>query len=160
MLKYSTILLELAMSAPPRVVGVRQTCSAATLLRRSGASRSRRVLSTRLGVARVATASTIKAPEVALDSAALAAAGAPHFEGANTVFVEEFRIRGNEAGPEQRANIVTIANLLQVRGSGTAARSCARRWLVAPHPPTHPHTNALTRPPSTPLPRHFVGGGR
>ena len=95
-----------------------------------------------------------------VDSAAVAAAGAPHFEGANTVFVEEFRIRGNEAGPEQRANIVTIANLLQVRGSGTAARSCARRWLVAPHPPTHPHTNALTRPPSTPLPGHFVGGGR
>jgi hypothetical protein len=31
-----------------------------------------------------------------------------------TVFIEEFRIRGNEAGPDQRANIITIANLLQV----------------------------------------------
>jgi fatty acyl-ACP thioesterase A len=37
-----------------------------------------------------------------------------HFEASNTVFVEEFRIRGNEAGPDQRANIITIANLLQV----------------------------------------------
>jgi len=39
-----------------------------------------------------------------------------HFEHDNTVFVEEFRIRGNEAGPDQRANIITIANLLQVGG--------------------------------------------
>lgn len=38
-----------------------------------------------------------------------------HFEQNSTVFVEEFRIRGNEAGPDQRANIITIANLLQVR---------------------------------------------
>jgi hypothetical protein len=37
-----------------------------------------------------------------------------HFEENRTVFVEEFRIRGNEAGPDQRANITTIANLLQV----------------------------------------------
>ncbi|WIA37458.1 hypothetical protein OEZ86_014375 [Tetradesmus obliquus] len=33
-----------------------------------------------------------------------------------TVFIEEFRIRGNEAGPDQRANIITIANLLQEVG--------------------------------------------
>jgi hypothetical protein len=37
-----------------------------------------------------------------------------------TVFIEEFRIRGNEAGPDQRANIITIANLLQVRNSSSA----------------------------------------
>lgn len=41
-----------------------------------------------------------------------------HFEHDNTVFVEDFRIRGNEAGPDQRANIITIANLLQVGGWG------------------------------------------
>ncbi|GBF96834.1 oleoyl-acyl carrier thioesterase chloroplastic-like [Raphidocelis subcapitata] len=34
----------------------------------------------------------------------------------NTSFVEEFRIRGNECGPDQRANIITIANLLQEVG--------------------------------------------
>jgi fatty acyl-ACP thioesterase A len=44
----------------------------------------------------------------------LPAPEAAHFEADNTVFVEEFRIRGNEAGPDQRANIITIANLLQV----------------------------------------------
>lgn len=32
----------------------------------------------------------------------------------STAFVEQLRIRGYEAGPDQRANIVTIANLLQV----------------------------------------------
>jgi len=31
----------------------------------------------------------------------------------NTVFTEEFRIRGNEAGPDQRTNIISIANLMQ-----------------------------------------------
>jgi hypothetical protein len=53
-----------------------------------------------------------------------------HFELNNTVFVEEFRIRGNEAGPDQRANIITIANLLQV---GALLRVCAcvvRWWCV------------------------------
>lgn len=39
-----------------------------------------------------------------------------HFEACNTVFVEEFKIRGSEAGPDQRANIITIANLLQEVG--------------------------------------------
>ncbi len=31
-----------------------------------------------------------------------------------TSFTEQFRIRGYEAGPDQRANIITMANLLQV----------------------------------------------
>lgn len=44
-----------------------------------------------------------------------------HFEAGNTVFVEEFRIRGNEAGPDQKANIITIANMLQVGVWGEAA---------------------------------------
>eukprot|EP00879_Flechtneria_rotunda_P001457 GHRR01001611.1.p1 GENE.GHRR01001611.1~~GHRR01001611.1.p1 ORF type:complete len:446 (+),score=123.10 GHRR01001611.1:244-1581(+) len=39
-----------------------------------------------------------------------------HFTENRTVFAEEFRIRGNEAGPDQRANIITIANLLQEIG--------------------------------------------
>eukprot|EP00878_Enallax_costatus_P012245 GHUV01012788.1.p1 GENE.GHUV01012788.1~~GHUV01012788.1.p1 ORF type:complete len:128 (+),score=15.71 GHUV01012788.1:217-600(+) len=45
---------------------------------------------------------------------ALPAPNAARFEDDCTLFVEEFRIRGNEAGPDQRANIITIANLLQV----------------------------------------------
>lgn len=32
-------------------------------------------------------------------------------------FKEEYRIRGYEVSPDQRATIVTIANLLQVSGS-------------------------------------------
>ena len=34
-----------------------------------------------------------------------------------TAFVEEHRIRAYEVGPDQRATIVTIANLLQVRAA-------------------------------------------
>jgi hypothetical protein len=54
----------------------------------------------------------------------LPAPNAAHFEADNTIFLEEFRIRGNEAGPDQRANIITIANLLQVcasRSTGTSS---------------------------------------
>jgi hypothetical protein len=40
--------------------------------------------------------------------------GSARFLHGNTIFTEEFRIRGNEAGPDQRTNIITIANLLQV----------------------------------------------
>jgi hypothetical protein len=62
------------------------------------------------------------APVVALDPvhACLPSPQPAHFEQHNTVFVEEFRIRGNEAGPDQRANIITIANLLQVRVGASA----------------------------------------
>ncbi|KAF6251288.1 acyl-ACP thioesterase-domain-containing protein [Scenedesmus sp. NREL 46B-D3] len=47
-----------------------------------------------------------------------------------TVFIEEFRIRGNEAGPDQRANIITIANLFRC---GTPA---GRDWGRRTHPAT------------------------
>lgn len=50
-----------------------------------------------------------------------------HFEAGNTVFVEEFRIRGNEAGPDQKANIITIANMLQV-GWWREQQHHQRRW--------------------------------
>lgn len=62
-------------------------------------------------------AASITAEAVALPTVAHIALPAPeaaHFEDDGTAFVEEFRIRGNEAGPDQRANIITIANLLQV----------------------------------------------
>lgn len=58
-------------------------------------------------------AEPITAPPTVAHSTLLAPEAA-HFEDDSTVFVEEFRIRGNEAGPDQRANIITIANLLQV----------------------------------------------
>lgn len=38
----------------------------------------------------------------------------------NRVFVEEHRLRGYEAGPDRRATILTIANLLQEAGSNHA----------------------------------------
>lgn len=43
----------------------------------------------------------------------------PHpskFVNKNTSFIEEFRIRGNECGPDQHANMITMANLLQEVG--------------------------------------------
>jgi fatty acyl-ACP thioesterase A len=55
----------------------------------------------------------------------LPAPDAAHFEADNTIFVEEFRIRGNEAGPDQRANIITIANLLQVCVSSSTSSTAA-----------------------------------
>lgn len=46
----------------------------------------------------------------------LPATGSARFLHGNTQFTEEFRIRGNEAGPDQRTNIIGIANLLQEVG--------------------------------------------
>jgi len=51
-----------------------------------------------------------------------------------TSFVEEHRIRGGECGPDQHANILTIANLLQVSvlgGLARAARGLARPQLCS-----------------------------
>lgn len=49
-------------------------------------------------------------------------------------FQEEHRVRGYEVSPNQRAPIVTIANLLQVRRPvcpGWAGRFCwCRRWSM------------------------------
>ena len=50
--------------------------------------------------------------------------GTAGFNADYTTFAEEFRIRGSEAGPDQHANIISIANFLQVR---------AERWCVAQH---------------------------
>jgi hypothetical protein len=78
----------------------------------------RKVLFVR-GAAATAAATQVEAPATAevVEPVfpVLPPPGSAHFEHDNTVFVEEFRIRGNEAGPDQRANIITIANLLQVR---------------------------------------------
>lgn len=66
----------------------------------------------------VSRASVATEPVLAPATVAHVALPAPEparFEHDSTVFAEEFRIRGNEAGPDQRANIITIANLLQVR---------------------------------------------
>lgn len=67
----------------------------------------------------LAAATTSLVPTVAHST--LPAPQGAHFEENSTVFVEEFRIRGNEAGPDQRANIITIANLLQVRNHDDGA---------------------------------------
>jgi hypothetical protein len=48
-------------------------------------------------------------------------------------FSEEHRIRGYEVQPNQRANIVTVANLLQVR-SGAARRAAAEISLSSTRP--------------------------
>jgi hypothetical protein len=40
--------------------------------------------------------------------------GTAGFNADYTTFAEEFRIRGSEAGPDQHANIISIANFLQV----------------------------------------------
>lgn len=53
-------------------------------------------------------------PTVALDSMRAPEPG--HFVDNYTAFREQHRIRGYEAGPDQKANIITIANLLQVWG--------------------------------------------
>jgi hypothetical protein len=62
----------------------------------------------------------------------LPAPEAAHFEADNTIFVEEFRIRGNEAGPDQRANIITIANLLQVCTEPPLVISSSKPFSNAP----------------------------
>eukprot|EP00775_Hariotina_reticulata_P013323 gene13323-13452_t len=64
--------------------------------------------------AAVVATETATAPAVA--HRVLPAPKDAHFEENRTIFVEEFRIRGNEAGPDQRANIITMANLLQEIG--------------------------------------------
>lgn len=42
------------------------------------------------------------------------------------VFSERVRIRSHEVGPNQQSNIVTVSNILQVRGSAPAAGPRAR----------------------------------
>ena len=46
----------------------------------------------------------------------------------NSSFLQEFPVRGYEVSPNQRASMVTIANLLQVGGAG-ACRLC----MTLPH---------------------------
>ena len=61
--------------------------------------------------AAVEATTTVAPPAVAYTE--LPPCRAPKFVHRNTVFTEEFRIRGNEAGPDQRTNIISIANLMQ-----------------------------------------------
>lgn len=79
--------------------------------------------------AAVVATETATAPAVA--HRVLPAPKDAHFEENRTIFVEEFRIRGNEAGPDQRANIITMANLLQVGRSGEIGGA---QNLQRPHP--------------------------
>jgi hypothetical protein len=76
-------------------------------------------------VAAAAAEASVAAPAVA--HRVLTAPKDARFNGDCTVFIEEFRIRGNEAGPDQRANIITIANLLQVWNSSSAELD---RWHI------------------------------
>lgn len=79
--------------------------------------------------------------EVAVAEFPSAAPG--RFINGNTAFVQEFPVRGYEVSPNQRASMVTVANLLQVR---TQAR-CA--CMLEPH---------LTRTHS--MPYRTAGAGR
>lgn len=93
--------------------------------RQAARSRTHRASPVAHAAAVVPQAAAAAAPQQAEEAVhpvhpVLPAPSQAHFEAGNTVFVEEFRIRGNEAGPDQKANIITIANMLQVGwGGGT-----------------------------------------
>ena len=70
-----------------------------------------------------AAVDTVQSVDVAVAEFPAAAPG--RFVDDNTAFVQEFPVRGYEVAPNQRASMVTIANLLQVR-----ATSQLRRWHV------------------------------
>ncbi len=78
----------------------------------------------------VASATPVVAAVV---TAEFPAAAPGRFINNSTAFVQEFPVRGYEVAPNQRASLVTIANLLQVRvshavlarmGHGVVSASC------------------------------------